>query len=189
MANSFTMKAEGSEDIARQMAALIKAGQDTAPLMADFGVHLESTTIERFDTQTAPDGTGWTPSKRAKEQRAKEQGAKEQGGKTLTDKGIMKSSVTNRSGNDYVMVGSNLKYFGVHDQGYSGNVTVPEHVRTTSMVFGRALAGPISFKVGSFTRAMQMPQRQILGLSQENKDEFGALAEDHFGRAAPGMVR
>lgn len=179
MANIFTMKAEGSEDIARQMAALIKAGQDTAPLMADFGVHLESTTIERFDTQTAPDGTGWTPSKRAKEQ----------GGKTLTDKGIMKSSVTNRSGNDHVMVGSNLKYFGVHDQGYSGNVTVPEHVRTTSMVFGRALAGPISFKVGSFTRAMQMPQRQILGLSQENKDEFGALAEDHFGRAAPGMVR
>ena len=56
--------------------AVAKAGRSKAA-MEEIGEMLTSSTVERFSTSTAPDGTKWKPSQRAEKE----------GGKTLVDKG------------------------------------------------------------------------------------------------------
>ncbi len=60
-----------------------------------------------------------------------------------------------------VRVGSALAYAGVHQDGFSGSVQVPAHVRRISQAFGKALKFPVYQSVGSFTRMMEIPSANI----------------------------
>lgn len=170
MSAAIEIRTDGQQEIERRLVSIAAATGDLSPLLADFGMYLESSTIERFDTETAPDGSKWKASIRAKEE----------GGKTLTDSATLRRSIRHISNGDSVEIGSNLEYAGVHNFGFSGTVQVPGHVRETSTVFGRRLGGPIAFKVGPFARTMNIPQREFLGLSAEDETELGALTDDYI---------
>lgn len=166
---SVSLDSLGAERIEASMAGLVRAFGDIGPLMEGFGVTLESSVTERFDTETAPDGSHWKPSQRAKED----------GGKTLTLSGQLRASVHSIASATTVEIGTNKVYAGVHQDGFDGTVTVPTHSRTIDEAFGRPLRAPITFTVSSFERAMNMPQREFLGLSSEDEEELLAQAEDY----------
>ncbi|WP_233491024.1 phage virion morphogenesis protein [Pseudodesulfovibrio indicus] len=99
--------------------AVAKAGQSKAA-MEEIGEMLVSSTVERFDTSTAPDGTSWPVSQRAEEE----------GGKTLVDTGRMRGSIGYEASPGQIVVGSNLVYSRIHqlggETGRGHAVTLPE---------------------------------------------------------------
>ena len=97
----------GEERVSRGLQALIGGLSDRQELMEGIGLYLEASTVDRFDSETAPDGSRWTPSLRAKAT----------GGKTLTDHGLLKGSIGYVATNDQVEWGSNLVYARPHQEG------------------------------------------------------------------------
>lgn len=166
---AFSLTAVGDHRIELALGGLVEAFGDLTDLMEGYGLTLESGVTDRFDTETAPDGSKWTPSQRAKED----------GGKTLTLSGQLRASVHSIASATRVEIGTNKVYAGVHNDGFDGAVTVPTHSRTIDEAFGRPLRAPITFTVQSFERAMNMPQRQFLGLSSEDEAVLLAQAEDY----------
>lgn len=172
---SLSTRVAGSEAIDARLAALAAANGDLTPLMETLGLYLESSTIERFDTETDPDGKPWEKSQRAISQ----------GGKTLTDSARLKTSVTNRASATDAEVGTNVIYARPHQDGMNESVSVPAHTRTIYQAFGRALPGGLTINVGAFERQMQMPKRSFLGISAEDEEEILALVEDYERDAVP----
>jgi len=86
--------------------AVTKARQGKAA-MEEIGEMLVSSTVERFDSSTAPDGSRWTPSQRAEKE----------GGKTLVDTGRLRGSIGYEASPDQVVVGSNLVYARIQQLG------------------------------------------------------------------------
>lgn len=162
---SLSARVAGSEAIDARLAALAAANGDLTPLMETLGLYLESSTIERFDTETAPDGGSWAPSRRAREQ----------GGKTLTDSARLKSSITNRASATDAEVGTNVIYAGIHQFGGT--------IRPKSGEFLTfALPGGLGFRR---VREVTMPARPFLGFSLEDEEEILALVEDYERDAVP----
>jgi len=79
----------------------------TQGAMAEVSEAMVSSTVERFETSTAPDGSKWKPSKRAEEE----------GGKTLDDTSALKSSVGYEASPSDVAWGSNKVYARIHQLG------------------------------------------------------------------------
>jgi phage virion morphogenesis protein len=173
---SVQLTSTGALAIERRLAGLVEAFDDLTPLMESFGVTLETSTTDRFDTETAPDGSSWTPSQRVKEH----------GGKTLTLSAQLRLSTHSIASAHQVEFGTNKVYAGVHQDGFDATVTVPTHSRTIEEAFGRRLKAPITFTVKSFERAMNIPQREFLGLSAEDEVELLAQAEDYARSALAG---
>jgi len=174
---SIELTSTGAREIERRLAGLVDAFDDLTDLMEGFGVTLESSVTDRFETETAPNGTKWTPSQRVKAN----------GGKTLTLSAQLRLSVHSIASATQVEVGTNKIYAGVHNDGFDGSVTVPTHMRTIDEAFGRPLKAPVSFTVKSFERAMNIPQREFIGLSLEDEAELLAQAED-YALAAGGAA-
>jgi phage virion morphogenesis protein len=82
-------------------------GTASRQALADIGETLVASTLERFETSTAPDGTPWQPSHRAEKE----------DGKTLVDTGRLRGSIGYEVGPDSVSVGSNLVYARIHQLG------------------------------------------------------------------------
>lgn len=166
MSAEFHLRTAGHLAIERALAAIADGFEDTTELMQDIGLFLESDTLDRFDTETAPDGSAWQPSLRAKTE----------GGKTLSDTSQLRSSITSEAGNREVAVGTNKIYAGVHQDGAT--------IRAKSAAGLRfQLPGGLGFR-----RVMQveLPRRQFLGLSPEAEVEIPLLAQDWARRQAPG---
>ncbi|MDM7928666.1 phage virion morphogenesis protein [Blastomonas fulva] len=172
---SLSMRVAGSAAIDARLAALAAANGDLSDLMDGIGLYLESSTIERFDTETDPDGKPWEKSQRAKDQ----------GGKTLTDSARLKTSITHRSSATDVEVGTNVICAGPHQHGMDESVSVGAHSRTIRQAFGRSLPGGLTIQVGAFDRQMKMPKRSFLGINAEDETEILALAEDYERDAVP----
>jgi phage virion morphogenesis protein len=99
--------------------AVTKASQSKAA-MEEIGEMLTSSTVERFSTSTAPDGTKWPVSQRAENE----------GGKTLVNKGRLRGSIGYEASPDQIVVGSNVVYARIHqlggETGRGHAVTLPE---------------------------------------------------------------
>lgn len=159
MSAAFRLDTKGGHEIELRLGALVAAFGDLTPLTERFGVYLESATIDRFDTETAPDGSRWLPSIRVKKE----------GGKTLTDSAQLRSSVTSNAGSSQVEVGTNKIYAGVHQFGAT--------IRAKSAAGLRfQLPGGLGFRR---VMEVEIPARPFLGLAGEDETELLALAEDY----------
>lgn len=174
---SFTFRVTGSDQIERQMAALVAAGEDLTEFNQAFGLILESNTLDRFDRETAPDGSAWKKSARAKAE----------GGKTLTDTARLKGSIASAGDAREIRVGSNVVYAAIHQLGFNGSQKVGAHKRRITQAFGRRLKSPVEVIVPNFTRTMNMPARAYLGIGAEDRDDGAALFTDFFAGKAPGL--
>ncbi|MDM5132912.1 phage virion morphogenesis protein [Aeromonas piscicola] len=165
------------EELARYQRLLDTLGRNDykAELLDRIGTVAESQTRRRIsDEKTAPDGTPWAPWSAA-------YGKTRHGNQSLLNGvGDLLDSIEYQVQRNQVRVGSALAYAGVHQDGFSGSVQVPAHVRRISQAFGKALKFPVYQSVGSFTRMMEIPQREYLGLSSDNQTELLAVIGDFW---------
>ena len=135
---------------------LIAAGRDLTPLMREIGEHLLTTTRERFVTQTAPDGTPWTPLSETTKRRKRRNKDK-----VLTERGFLRGNLTFQAGSDEVLVGSPSIYAGTQQFGAKKGA------------FGSTSKGaPIPWG--------DIPARPFLGLSHDDETEIGHLVIDYL---------
>lgn len=146
-------------------AALGQAAQklgNTQALMESIGDALVSGTLKRFDAEEDPQGRKWEPSGRASEE----------GGQTLTSKGRLRDSIDRVATPDKVMVGSNLAYARIHQE---GGIITPKNAK--KLVFtGR---GGKKVAVDKVT----IPARPYLGVSEEDLDDVKAAMTDFLAGA------
>lgn len=146
-------------------AALGQAAQklgNTQALMESIGDALVSGTLKRFDAEEDPQGRKWEPSGRASEE----------GGQTLTSKGRLRDSIDRVATPDKVMVGSNLAYARIHQE---GGIITPKNAK--KLVFtGR---GGKKVAVDKVT----IPARPYLGVSEDDMDDVKAAMTNFLAGA------
>ena len=169
MSAALDLSVEGQQQIEQRLQAMLAAVADRAPLLDSIGLYLESSTIDRFDDETAPDGSKWTQSIRAKEE----------GGKTLTDQSILRGSITYIADNDQVEWGSNLIYAGVHQHGATITAKGPGGLKFQ-------LPGGLGFRN---VMSVTIPARPFLGINADDEIQIIGLTEDYIADAVPEVER
>ncbi len=142
---------------------LTQLGADLrSALFAPVGMALESTTVERFDTNVGPDGEAWEPSLRATVT----------GGKTLVDKGHLRDSIHSVAEDDAVEIGSADIRAAVHQFG------AVIHAKTGAGL-NFMLADGLRVTVDTVT----VPERPFIGLSTDDAGLVVEIAKDAVARA------
>lgn len=176
MAVSFDVQTQGPElaDYQRLLETLGRSDYK-AELLDSLGGVVERQTKRRIsDEKRAPDGGAWAPwTEEYKKTRHGNQSL-------LEGEGALLDSIEYQVQRNSVRVGSALVYAGVHQDGFSGSVQVPAHIRRITQAFGKALQFPVYQSVGAFTRQMAMPARPYLGLSSSNQAELLAVIGDFW---------
>lgn len=163
---SFRVDTRGGHEIEARLGSLIAAFGDMTPLTEGWGQTLEDSVLYRFETETAPDGSKWEPSIRARME----------GGKTLTKSGQLRDSRTHVAGRDYVEVGTNKIYAGVHQYGATIRAKAAPF-----LVF--QLPGGLGLRK---VKEVTIPARPFLGLSADDEEELLAQADDYAAVAMGG---
>ncbi len=159
MAATMELRLRGDGVMEAALGRIIRGFDNIEPLMADFGTYLESSTIERFEAETAPDGTPWEQSIRAKED----------GGQTLTDSSQLKSSIHAEPSSGSVRWGSNKIYARIQNDG-----------GTIRAKGGGKLKFPLPGGLGfRSVDQVTLPARPYLGINAEDEAELTALAEEY----------
>lgn len=176
MAVSVEVHTQGPELAAYQrLLDTLGRSDHKAELLESIGAVVESQTRRRIsDEKTAPDGSAWTPWSAAYQK------TRHGNQSLLQGEGALLDSIEYQVQRNSVRVGSALAYAGVHQDGFSGQVQVPAHIRRITQAFGKALKFPVYSSVGGFTRQMEMPARPYLGLSSDNQTELLAVIGDFW---------
>ena len=151
-----------TDTLSARLDAGAKAAVDFTPAMGAIADYMRSTTLERFETETGPDGKRWKPSQRAIND----------GGLTLTDSGALRLSIGAESDATSAVAGTNLIYAAIHQFGGT--------IRAKPGAGGRrgALRTPFGPR-GSVT----MPARPFLGFSPEDVTEIETVLTQHIQKA------
>ena len=75
---------------------------------------------------------------------------------------IHASNVTEAGGLISGTVGTNVEYAAVHEYGFSGAVTVKEHMRMIKQAFGKPIKNPHEIAVRSHGRKVNLPEKSFL---------------------------
>lgn len=161
------------------------AGRDT--LAARIGERLVESTRQRFKTQTAPDGTPWTPLKPATIRRKVKNPDK-----ILTLQGYLGGNAGGGGqgprwqpiDDNTVEVGVNAKYGAIHQ--FGGEIQMP--VRQATVRY-RSVAGRVLFagrkhkkvtqrQVTIAAHSITMPARPFLGISGADDQEIRQIIQD-----------
>lgn len=158
----------------RDLQSITKSVQDLTTPMKAVGEYLTNQTRDRFDSQTAPDGTPWQPlSANYKARKKRNQD------RILTLSAILRRSIHYRAQRREVVVGTDRIYGAVHQMGFSGIVDVRAFRRENKRndVYANAdgkrrkIASGVGF-VRAHTRFMRMPARPYIGLSNQDYNEI-----------------
>lgn len=142
-------------------------------LPARVATHAVNFSKERFVKQNWHDTTPepWKP-----RSRARRGGQKRQNGAVLVDSGRLKRSIRVISANaSRVVIGTDVPYAEIHNEGLDGQVNVRQHNR-------RSRKGRI-YTVRAHKRKVHMPQRRFLGESQELSNQLTELVSSELQKA------
>lgn len=143
-------------------------------VFVSIGAAMKTSTVLRFRDQRAPDGTAWTPSRRAKAE----------GGQTLRDTSRLRNSISWAASGDSVRWGTNVIYAKTHQFGRSGSEPVRPHLRLARKAFGRKLRFAVWQNVGAHARRQAIPARPFLGVSSSDVGKIYAILAEDLERAA-----
>lgn len=121
------------------------------------GTEVVNFSKERFVNQDWEDTTSdpWTP--RSRKRRG---GTKRQNGAILVDSGRLKRSIRKTSVSpERVVIGTDVEYAALHNEGLKGTEQVKQHTRTSRK--GKA------YTVRAHARKVDMPERRFMGDSEE----------------------
>lgn len=119
-------------------------------LLNAVGETLVDGALERFEKEEDPEGKKWEPSARAWEQGLKSRRGRM--GKTLQKTGRLRSSIDYATTQDSVLVGSNVEYARIHQEG------------------GKAGRG----------HKATIPARPYLGISKADREDVEAVIQDYM---------
>lgn len=158
---SFSFQLDASRAKAA-FGALRQISDDLTPVLEDIGMELETSTVDRFDTNVAPDGTPWKPSLRATTR----------GGRTLVQDGVLRDGVHYElDGPTAVVVGAGGAagaYAGIHQVG--GRISAK----------GGALRFQLATGAFATVKAVNIPARPYLGVSAQDETAIVDIAVDHW---------
>lgn len=117
------------ENVQKLIREVVLNCRDMSPVMFDFAEYMMNETMERFDREEAPDGTGWQElsdvTKALREKAGKS-------GKILQQDGILRNSIHpdyDQNSAGLSVDGSNLEYAAIHNLGGKAGrgrkVTIP----------------------------------------------------------------
>lgn len=155
VAQSLSIRGSDFElDNARVVAALkalMALGADPEPILRNIATLGESSTRERFATETGPGGERWAPSLRARLT----------GGKTLTQDGHLGDSITSRASRTEAEWGTNVIYGGIHQ--FGGEIRARN---------ARALRFRLASGEFAIARRVTLPARPFLGISDADEADI-----------------
>lgn len=137
--------------VGQAFTRLIGLMGNTTPIMSVIGTGLVASTHRRFVTQTSPDGAAWVglyPAYRPIKRNSR----------ILTESGRLRGSINDQAGNDYVRVGTNVIYAGVHQFG----ATI--RPKNGSHLYFMLATGLVPAK------SVTIPARPYLGISDDDRD-------------------
>jgi phage virion morphogenesis protein len=149
-----------SDTLTPRLEAAVAAHLDFTPAMAVIADYLRDTTVERFETETGPDGQRWQPSQRAREE----------GGLTLTKSGELRLSIDADSSATEALVGTNKIYAAIHQ--FGGTIR-PQRARALSTPFGPRAS-------------VQMPARPFIGFTPADVARVEETLAAHITAAFEG---
>ena len=172
----------GAEKLANLRLAIEKLSDSTlqAELLESIGAVVESQTRRRIsDEKSSPAGEKW-------QAWSDSYGKTRHGNQSLLQgNGDLLDSIQYFVERGRVRVGSPLAYAAVHQEGFTGSVSVGAHHRLITQAFGRALKHSVWQSVGAHQRVMNMPQREFLGLSSENSEALMHVIGDFWKGVLP----
>ena len=156
------------------LATIRTRGLATRPAMQAIGEHLRFATDRRFETETAPDGARWKPSRRALKE----------GGQTLTDTARLRQSIDVEATDDTMRIGTNLPYGRMHQLG--GEIQRQARTQTIFRMYnartdelGRRFVNKsrsnfaTEHAVGA--HVAKMPARPFLGIGAADRPEIATI--------------
>lgn len=177
-----SVKVMGAEKLAQIRLAIEKLSDNSLQeeLLESIGAVVESQTRRRIsDEKSSPSGEKWQEWSEAYRKTRHGNQSLLQG-----DGGLM-DSIQYIVERGRVRVGSPLVYAAVHQDGFTGSVSVSAHKRLITQAFGRALKHGVWQSVGAHKRQIDMPQREYLGLSSENSEELMHVIGDFWQGVLP----
>lgn len=169
---AISVQVSGAHELQRYQQLMDTLGdpKHKAELLDGLGAVVESQTRRRIaDEKNAPDGQPWV------DWSADYANTRHGNQSLLQGDGDLLDSIQYVVEQNQVRIGSPLAYAQVHQDGFSGSVQVDAHTRLITQAFGKALAFPVYQSVGAFTRLMNIPKREFLGLSRDNQQEVYAV--------------
>ena len=172
-----TLRLDGDEAALVTVGGILARAQHPRGLFENIGMSLVTSTLHRFETGIAPDGSPWPPSLRVLSH----------GGKTLVESARLMRSVTYVASETGVEIGTNVIYGAIHQLGgqidqaaRSQTLHFKRSKRTGGMLpgFRRKGKGTESREVAVGAYTITMPARPFLGLDDDDTKEIGKLAED-----------
>ena len=165
---------QGLKKLQKKLKATENIMRSMKPYWQLVGQYVQRKTIkERFDKEQAPDGQKWKPlSEMTKKMRAKRH--KTGNMKILKDNGELRRSITYEAGNNYVKVGSVLKYARVHQFGCTIHVSKKQ----------RAYLHYRGFHIKK--SIITIPARPFLGITQQEREHIKSMFHSYIKRRISG---
>ena len=175
-AMKMSIKADGLKDVLSGLKTKSDSLKNMNPFWRSVGEYLVKSTIKRFDSGQAPDGTAWEPLKTVSETRAKRasqgKNTRRKGQmKPLNDTGALRQSIHYQPSGNSVTVGTNLKYAPVHQYGADIKVT-PKM---------RAYLHSQGIHLRKSTNEIHIPARPFLGVSGSDLAVIRLMLMKHIG--------
>lgn len=179
------------EAVQAAFGRVIAAGLDLEPLFDRIGASLVVSTQHRFETETDPQGRKWKPLAKSTLRRKK--------GDTriLRWRNRLYSSFTHNATADYLEVGSNVIYAGVHQ----GGATIEHFARSQRATFVRSKSGRMRFAskrskaksrvvrpITIGAHAVAIPARPYLGIDDADRAMIVETTEAYIAEAAGGTA-
>lgn len=153
------------EDVVAALGRVIAATGNPEPALRNIGEHLRQTTIDRFETETAPDGTPWAPLNPLYAATKKGRGILKESGELQRE---IVYQIAGAGPSAELLVGTNRPHAWIHQEGAT--------IRPMS-------SAALVFRLGAtriFAKSVTIPARPFLGVSEADRAEVIAMLQEHL---------
>lgn len=168
-------------DFENALGELIKKLEHREPLMRELAAAMGDAVEENFKNQGRPEWMGW---------KSNAYWAKRRGGKILQRSGRLASSISQQSSNDEALVGTNVVYARIHQEG--GSINIP--ARSQRAYYHQRKDGSLNNRFARKSKAnysewntipgyqIKMPARPFLHLTESDVDGMEETAKTYLQR-------
>lgn len=172
---------EGIKALQDKLNTQIKNLENMQKFWHSVGEYMKKRTIQEcFEKEQSPDGVKWKPLSEARHKERSKKGSY----KILSDTGELRRSIRYRAFNNYVIIGSNLKYARIHQFGGKITITHKRWGRYKHTYSKNKREGQMYFH--SYPITFNIPARPYLGVTQADKQHITSMFSQYLKRHSFG---